>query len=407
MTVCEEGCVFNRYNESLKKAVCSCLTNYIITILFILSIIAIFRFIYHVRIKIENFCNNIINKEKKDKKGGKNKINILNKKSKIKKMKTLNKDKNKNELTIKKDKKIKINKNKSNKIQRNKIKISPIINPKTKIIKIKKNNFVNNMSNLINNNEDKSKNLLKSKKINKKPLKLKKAKINNNLESYNDMEMNILNYEEALIYDKRSYSQYYLSLVKTKHILIFTFFQRGDYNSQIIKIYIFFLTYVINYVVSAMFYSDSTMHKIYVDEGSFDFTYQLPQMCYSFLISISLKAPLNILGLYENNIIEIRKKIKTKKDIEKDKTKIKIKIFLFFIITYIFIFFFWLYLGCFCAVYKNTQIHLFFSVSSSFGLSFISPFFIYLLPGLFRIPSLNSKNERSCLFKFSKLLQIF
>ena len=238
-------------------------------------------------------------------------------------------------------------------------------------------------------------------------MKLKKAKKNNNLKSYNDMEMNILNYEDALIYDKRSYSQYYLSLIKTKHILIFTFFQRGDYNSQIIKIYIFFLTYVINYVISAMFYSDSTIHKIYVDEGSFDFTYQLPQMCYSLLITISLKAALNVLGLYENNIIEIRKKIKAKKDIENDKTKIKIKVFLFFVISYVFIFFFWLYLGCFCAVYKNTQIHLFFSVSSSFGLSFISPFFIYLLPGLFRIPSLNGKNERPYLFKFSKLLQIF
>ena len=58
-------------------------------------------------------------------------------------------------------KKIKINKNKSNKIQRNKIKINPIINPKTKSIKIKKKNFANNMSNLINNNEEKSKNLLK------------------------------------------------------------------------------------------------------------------------------------------------------------------------------------------------------------------------------------------------------
>ena len=34
-----------------------------------------------------------------------------------------------------------------------------------------------------------------------------------------------------------------------------------------------------------MFYSDNAMHKIYIDKGAFDFTYQLPQMIYSLLIS--------------------------------------------------------------------------------------------------------------------------
>ena len=222
---------------------------------------------------------------------------------------------------------------------------------------------------------------------------------------YNDMEINILNYQEALIYDKRSFSQYYLSLVKIKHILIFTFCQIGDYNSQIIKIYIFFLIFVINYVVNAMFYSDSTMHKIYEDEGSFDFTYQLPKIIYSILISIFLKVSLNSFGLYEGNIIIIKNKKNSNMIIQNEFNKIKIKIFLFFIITYIFIFFFWFYLGCFCAVYKNTQIHLLLSSFSSFAFSFITPFFIYLIPGVFRFNSLNNKNP--LLFKLSKFLQIF
>ena len=55
-----------------------------------------------------------------------------------------------------------------------------------------------------------------------------------------------------------------------------------------------------------MFYSDSTMHKIYLDEGSFDFTYQLPKMFYSLIISSILKAILNFLGLYEENIIAFK-----------------------------------------------------------------------------------------------------
>jgi len=156
-----------------------------------------------------------------------------------------------------------------------------------------------------------------------------------------------------------------------------------------------------------MFYSDSTMHKIYLDEGSFDFTYQLPKMFYSLIISSILKAILNFLGLYEENIIAF-KNIEPKNLSIKRKLlfNIKFKISIFFIITYILIVFIWIYLGCFCAVYKNTQIHLLLDVSSSFCLSFITPFFIYLIPGIFRMLSLRKKVERPLMFKFSQLLQL-
>ena len=62
----------------------------------------------------------------------------------------------------------------------------------------------------------------------------------------------------------------------------------------------------------------------------------------------------------------------------------------------------------FGVIYKNTQIHLLKDTLISFGLSLIYPFFINLLPGLFRIPALsNSKRNRKCLYLFSKLLQLF
>ena len=157
-----------------------------------------------------------------------------------------------------------------------------------------------------------------------------------------------------------------------------------------------------------MFYSDSTMHKIYIDDGSFDFTYQLPQMFYSLIISTVLKSFLNIFGLCENDILEFKNnKNYDAKEKQKLLFKIKCKILFFFIITNILLFFFWIYLGCFCAVYKNTQIHLLLDVSSSFGISFITPFFLCLLPGIFRIPSLRKKVKRPYMFKFSQILQQF
>ena len=130
-------------------------------------------------------------------------------------------------------------------------------------------------------------------------------------------------------------------------------------------------------------------------------------MIYSFLISTTIKVVINNLGLYDEDIL-IFKKSKNKNLLAQQKLlfRIKCKIALFFIITYILLFFFWVFLGCFCAVYKNTQIHLLIDVSSSFGISFISPLFINLFPGMFRIPSLNGKIKRPYLFRFSKLLQL-
>ena len=56
----------------------------------------------------------------------------------------------------------------------------------------------------------------------------------NKIMSYNGEELNDLDYELAIKNDKRKYCEYYLSLLKTKHIFIFTFFNNTDYNSKII-----------------------------------------------------------------------------------------------------------------------------------------------------------------------------
>ena len=75
-------------------------------------------------------------------------------------------------------------------------------------------------------------------------------------------------------------------------------------------------------------------------------------------------------------------------------------------ISFLFLAFFWLYLSCFGVIYKNTQVYLLKDTLISFGLSLIYPFFIYLLPGVFRILSLRDKNsKKECLYKISKIIQ--
>ena len=255
----------------------------------------------------------------------------------------------------------------------------------------KKNNYNNN-----NKNENKNDEIIKKTK---------------KIMEYNERELNELPFDLANKYDKRSFSEYYISLIKTKHTFIFSFLYSNDYNSRIIKIDLFFISFIIYFSVNALFFNDNTMHKIYEDQGSFNFVYQLPQIAYSSLISSVINILLNLLGLSEGNIIDY-KKDKSKENLDKRETDLKnklgFKLVIYYIISSVLLLFFWYYLSMFCAIYSNTQLHLIKDTLISFGLSLLYPFGIYLLPGIFRIPALsNPKNKRTCLYHLSRLFQMF
>ena len=239
-------------------------------------------------------------------------------------------------------------------------------------------------------------------------LKTKNQKTEKKPKDYNDTELNSLEYKEALKIDKRNYLQYYWSLIKKKQLLIFAFYPTNDYNSMIIKICLFLFAFVLYYTVNALFFNDSTMHKIYEDQGAFNFVYHIPQILYSTVISSVINMIVKKLSLSENNVLII----KTEKNIDNTNKKFSkvmkcliIKFILFFIISLLFLFLFWYYLACFCAVYKNTQSFLIKDTSISFCLSLLYPFGLNLLPGMIRIPSLRV-NNRECMYKISKIIQI-
>ena len=241
----------------------------------------------------------------------------------------------------------------------------------------------------------------------KKQESIEKSK---NVMKYTDDEINLLPYELALINDKRTFCIYYISLIRIKHNLIFSFFNKNDYNPKIVKIDLFFIGFAIYYTVNALFFDDDTMHKIYESKGKFDIEYQLSKIIYSSLISMVINTLLKLLALSNDEIIDFKKKTKKEEANKKGdilKKKLTIKFVLYFIISTIFLLFFWYYISMFGAIYRNTQLHLLKDTLISFALSLIYPFVIYLLPGLFRIPALSdSKKKRKLLYNFSKVLQM-
>ena len=224
------------------------------------------------------------------------------------------------------------------------------------------------------------------------------------------MTKNTLDYENAIKYDKRTYFQYYISLLKKKQLILFTFFPANDYNLMTIKIALFLLSFSLYFTINACFFSDDTMHKIYEDKGKFNILFQITQILYSSVISIIINMILKKLSLSESDILKIKNEENYLKAVEKSK-KIELCIFikfiLFFILGFIFMLFFAYFISCFCVVYVNTQAILIKSTLLSFAISMIYPFGINLLPGLFRIPALRANNQdKNCLYKISKIIAI-
>ena len=120
------------------------------------------------------------------------------------------------------------------------------------------------------------------------------------------------------------------------------------------------------------------MHKIYIDKGSYNFIYQIPQIIYSNLISSLISVFIEFLALSENSILELKKEKKEEvSQVKKLITILKIKFTLFFILAFLFLSFFSYYITCFCGIYINTQIHLIKDTFISFGLSLIVTFGLY------------------------------
>ena len=417
-------------------------------ILFINIILFILYFIFGDK-KLNHFLGNIIKQKKNIKinkilSNDKNKnwlfkYSIETKKSeKIKNIKKKNKKSNKKSKNIFQLNKYNINQNiKNNNVLNFQKKIS---SPPKKILlsnissKLNVNNIINKSetNNIITSKDSYKKNKQKKIKKNKRQQKLNKnseinKKINNNATElktfkkknnilntkkpkFTNEELNNMKYTIALIYDKRTYLEYYWSLLKTKHLILRILFNKEDYNLITLKIALFFVSFSLYFSVNGFFFYDDTMHKIYIDNGYYDIIYQIPILIYSTIISSFINFIMKRLSISEQKILEIKKEkniIKIKEAFKKVLIKCKIQFIFFFIFNFLLILFFWYFISCFCSVYKNTQIILINDTLISFGLSMIYPFGLNLLPGLFRIPSLRvKKKDKECLYKASTLFSL-
>ena len=146
-----------------------------------------------------------------------------------------------------------------------------------------------------------------------------------------------MEYENALKNDKRTYCQYYLSLLKKKHMIILTFVSNNDYNVFTLKFSLFLLSISLFFSINALFFRDSSMHNIFLQQGKYNLIYQIPKILYSTLISFIMTIFLKRLSLSQNELIAIKNEIdqnKSRNLSDKSKNCLKIKLFSFFSLVF-------------------------------------------------------------------------
>ena len=223
-----------------------------------------------------------------------------------------------------------------------------------------------------------------------------------------EYELNYCSYKKALLYDKRTFCQYFFCLLKSEHLLFFAIIPSKDYNSQAIKICIFLFTFALFFADNAIFMNEDTIHNIYENQGDLDIIYQIPQIIYSNIISSIIDKIIRFLSLSQDDVINKKKKLRREKKKNEFVTFFRIlftKYIFFFIISFLLLFLFWLYISCFCFVYRNTQKYLIKDTLFSFGISLSLPFIFYFLSAVFRIFSLKKRN-RNYFYILSKLILI-
>ena len=110
--------------------------------------------------------------------------------------------------------------------------------------------------------------------------------------------------------------------------------------------------------LNVFFFSDESMHKVFLNYGKYNFIQQIPQIVYTTIFSQLIEIFLCYLSLTDKHIYNIKSLTKSldKNEVIRILRCIKIKLFIFFVFTFIFLEFYWYVICAFCAVYENTQI---------------------------------------------------
>lgn len=224
---------------------------------------------------------------------------------------------------------------------------------------------------------------------------------------YADNDLDELDYDEALIYDKRTFCQIFCRQLKKRQLIANTFCVKDKLKPFSIKLILFIFNITCYLVINGFLFSEEYVMKI-LRRKSKSFYYFIvdstTRIIYSSIIGVVINIIVDLLFKSDKQIRKVQNKYQDNKvlmhgEIVKiyKSTKLIYIVFTIFNVFIMIIFIF--YLFCFCGVYRNCQADWFEGCFINlFLLQFVSVLICYIL-AVFRKGGLNCKVD--FLFKIS------
>ena len=325
-----------------------------------------------------------------------------------------------------------------------------------KLIEQEKNKEIRKLQNIIENINNNNTTYIN----NKSSIVINKNIINNNIEInsllvtvplcslFSEQELNSMNLEQSLKYDKRGFFQIYFSFINMKQPLFFLFNYYSKNNSQnfqikfnSLRIIIFLYEIMIYLFLYSTFFGSKSITKIYFGTFNFGKKCLLGMIIAPFCMIIKSIIQHFIYNSMNEKIINVKLKSYSYYVNEKNKynsdTNIKLNIneninnlqdtkdylnnefigfvqdlifylkkkFLIFSICSLFaVFFEWCLVSSFCSVYKNSQIEFFASILVCYLFANLYAFIYCFIPTIFRYYAL--KMNSALVFKIAEITKI-
>ena len=246
----------------------------------------------------------------------------------------------------------------------------------------------------------KNNNIAINPKINKEcPLKL----------SINDSNIQDLDYEAAIIYDKRTYLSMFWGFMVDSQIIFGTLCTENNLDLFVIKLSFLIFTFQISFFLNALFYTDEYISNAYHNEGILDFFSGLPKSVYSFIATL---VTTNLLRMLSSSKSELLKLLKHNNNMNSSVNMITIKLeklqkklIIYFILLFILQSFFLYYVTAFCAVYRYSQKYWFLGCLESFGMDFLVSLISCIFLALCRYISI--KKHIKCFYVLAGIVSTF
>ena len=261
----------------------------------------------------------------------------------------------------------------------------------------------------------KSKKLLKFKLDNDKKiedtLNAKKFGDHIDIEEYLKPDLDDLEYDDAIKYDKRTFFVFLSDRLKEKQIFMDTFFNRENLRPFSIKVILLLLNIDLYFVINGLFYNEKYISELFysTEEETFFsfFPRSISRFFYATLVGVIIGIIIDWFFVEEKKIkrILIREKedpMQLKYEISLNVTNIKKRYNAFILICFFISLISWYYISCFNSSYPGVKIEWIKSSITIIIIMQILSIIVIILEAILR--SISFKYESEKVFKLKQLL---